>query len=76
MTNEAGLMASLVSVSVGLPDEDFTWGNFGEKFTAEGVDEESVCIGDEFRVGGARLVVTEPRMPASNSGFDSTVRTW
>lgn len=46
-----------------LPDEELTWGNFGENFTAEGVDEESVSIGDQFRVGGALLVVTEPRMP-------------
>ena len=36
-----------------LPDCDLPWGSFGENFTAEGVDEESVCIGDEFRVGHA-----------------------
>lgn len=43
-----------------LQDEELAWGNFGENFTAEGVDEESVCIGDEFRVGGAHVVVTCP----------------
>ena len=31
----------------------------------EGMDEESVCIGDQFRVGPAKVVVTEPRMPCS-----------
>jgi MOSC domain-containing protein YiiM len=48
-----------------LPDYDLPWGSFGENFTAEGVDEETVCIGDEFRVGQATVVVTEPRMPCS-----------
>ena len=51
-----------------LPDCDIAWGSFGENFTAEGVDEEVVCIGDEFRVGHARVVVTEPRMPCFKLG--------
>ena len=46
-----------------LPDADLPWGSFGENFTAEGVAEDAVCIGDEFRIGGIRVVVTEPRMP-------------
>lgn len=48
---------------------DLTWGSFGENFTVEGVDEEAVYIGDEFRVGGARVVVTEPRMPCFKLGI-------
>ncbi len=52
-----------------LPDCDLPWGSFGENFTAEGVDEESVCIGDEFRVGHATVVVTEPRMPCFKLGI-------
>jgi MOSC domain-containing protein YiiM len=46
-----------------LPDVEFGWGHFGENFTVDGMDEESVYIGDEFGIGSARLVVTEPRMP-------------
>ena len=46
-----------------MPDVEFGWGHFGENFSVEGMDEESICIGDEFSVGTARLVVTEPRMP-------------
>ena len=46
-----------------LPDVEFGWGHFGENFTVDGMDEESVHIGDEFGIGTARLVVTEPRMP-------------
>jgi MOSC domain-containing protein YiiM len=57
-----------------LPDFDLPWGSFGENFTAEGVDEEIVCIGDEFRIGHAKVVVTEPRMPCFKLGirFDRT----
>jgi MOSC domain-containing protein YiiM len=51
-----------------LAQPDLRWGAFGENLTVEGVDEESVCIGDEFRVGSARLVVTEPRMPCAKLG--------
>ncbi len=46
-----------------LPDVEFGWGHFGENFTVDGMDEASIYIGDEFSVGTARLVVTEPRMP-------------
>lgn len=46
-----------------LGDDELAWGSFGENFTVDGLDEETVCIGDEFRVGSASVVVTEPRMP-------------
>ena len=46
-----------------LPDVEFGWGHFGENFSVDAVDEDSICIGDEFGVGSARVVVTEPRMP-------------
>jgi MOSC domain-containing protein YiiM len=42
---------------------DLAWGAFGENFTTEGLLENSVCIGDHFRVGSAEFVVTQPRMP-------------
>jgi MOSC domain-containing protein YiiM len=46
-----------------LPGVDLPWGMFGENFTTEGLLEEMVYIGDRFRIGGAEVVVTEPRMP-------------
>ncbi len=52
-----------------LPEVELGWGHFGENLTPEGLDEESVCIGDEFRVGTAKLVVTEPRMPCFKLGI-------
>jgi len=38
-------------------------GTFGENLTLEGLDEETVAIGDRFRVGEALLEVSEPRGP-------------
>ncbi len=46
-----------------LPEMDLDWGVFGENFTTEGLEEESIHIGDVFQLGTTRLVVTEPRMP-------------
>ena len=53
-----------------LPEMELVWGMFGENFTTEGLEEESVHIGDVFQLGTARLVVTEPRMPC----FKLTIR--
>lgn len=53
----------------GYPDMDLPWGMFGENFTAEGLTEDSVCIGDRFQVGSAEFVVTQPRMPCFKLGI-------
>jgi MOSC domain-containing protein YiiM len=44
-------------------------GAFGENLTTEGLVENRIHIGDEFRVGTARLVVTQPRMPCYKLGI-------
>jgi MOSC domain-containing protein YiiM len=41
----------------------FPFGQFGENLTVEGFLEETVRVGDLFRVGGALLQVTQPRIP-------------
>lgn len=46
-----------------LPGMNLPPGMFGENFTTEGLSEREVNIGDRFRVGGAEVMVTEPRMP-------------
>jgi MOSC domain-containing protein YiiM len=46
-----------------LPDFEFTWGNFGENFTTEGLLEENAFLGDQFRVGRAVIKVAQPRLP-------------
>lgn len=42
---------------------DWRWGLFGENFTTEGLLENTVHIGDQFRIGSALVRVTQPRMP-------------
>jgi MOSC domain-containing protein YiiM len=44
-------------------------GAFGENLTTEGFVENQVHIGDQFRVGTAKLVVTQPRMPCFKLGI-------
>ena len=51
-----------------LPGMDLAWAVFGENFTTEGLLEETVHIGDRFRVGSAEFVVTQPRMPCFKLG--------
>jgi MOSC domain-containing protein YiiM len=51
------------------PRADYPWGLFGENLSTTGLLEDAVCIGDEFRVGTARLVVTQPRMPCFKLGI-------
>jgi ferredoxin-NADP reductase/MOSC domain-containing protein YiiM len=41
---------------------DFTFGQFGENFTVEGLSDNEVCIGDRYRIGGAEFEVTQPRV--------------
>lgn len=45
------------------------YGMFGENFTTEGLDESSVHIGDQFRIGEAVVEVTQPRMPCYKLGL-------
>ncbi len=49
--------------------DDLVPGQFGENFTTEGMLEESVHIGDRFRVGEAVLEVTQPRVPCFKLGI-------
>jgi len=52
-----------------LPGIDLPWGAFGENFTTAGLLEQTVHIGDRFRVGSAEFVVTQPRMPCFKLGI-------
>ena len=42
---------------------DFPHGAFAENFTIAGLDEGTVCVGDSYAVGGARVQVSQPRVP-------------
>jgi MOSC domain-containing protein YiiM len=51
-----------------LPGRPLPPGSFGENFTIDGPDDNSIHIGDRFAVGSAEVVVTQPRMPCYKLG--------
>ena len=48
---------------------DFRYGQFGENFTTEGLADDTVCIGDRYRIGGALFEVTQPRVTCYRLGI-------
>src|SRR5271154_5868393 len=48
---------------------DFTYGEFGENFTVEGLPDDEVCIGDHYRIGSALFEVTQPRVTCYRVGI-------
>ena len=48
---------------------DFTYGQFGENFTVDGLADDQVCIGDRYRVGEAVFEVTQPRVTCYRVGI-------
>ena len=48
---------------------DFTFGQFGENFTVEGLADDEVCIGDQYRIGNAVFEVTQPRVTCYRVGI-------
>lgn len=48
---------------------DFTLGQFGENFTVKGLPDTEVCIGDQYRIGGAVFEVTQPRVTCYRVGI-------
>ena len=51
-----------------LPGRELPMGSFGENFTIDGLEEDSVHLGDQFSVGSAQVVVTQPRLPCYKLG--------
>ena len=48
---------------------EFSYGEFGENFTVEGLSDDAVCIGDRYRIGGALFEVTQPRVTCYRIGI-------
>ena len=48
---------------------DFTFGQFGENFTVDGLPDDEVCIGDRYRIGSALFEVTQPRVTCYRVGI-------
>jgi len=47
----------------------FTFGQFGENLTVEGMPDERIHIGDIFEIGSTRMQVTQPRVPCYKLGI-------
>jgi ferredoxin-NADP reductase/MOSC domain-containing protein YiiM/ferredoxin len=47
----------------------FTFGQFGENFTVDGLPDAEVCIGDRYRIGSALFEVTQPRVTCYRVGI-------
>ncbi len=52
-----------------LSRNDFSFGQFGENFTVEGLLDDDVCIGDRYRIGDAVFEVTQPRVTCYRVGI-------
>src|SRR6516164_662258 len=52
-----------------LKRSDFTFGQFGENLTVEGLTDGEVCVGDRYRIGGALFEVTQPRVTCYRVGL-------
>jgi ferredoxin-NADP reductase/MOSC domain-containing protein YiiM len=47
----------------------FSYGEFGENFTVDGLPDDEVCIGDRYRIGGAVFEVSQPRVTCYRLGI-------
>lgn len=68
--SHGGVNQALLAYDVGhyagwseLHGMDMGPGTFGENLAITGLDERSVSVGDVWRVGSARLEISEPRLP-------------
>src|SRR5947209_15291608 len=48
---------------------DFSYGQFGENFTVQGLADDEVCVGDRYRIGNALFEVTQPRVTCYRLGI-------
>jgi ferredoxin-NADP reductase/MOSC domain-containing protein YiiM len=48
---------------------DFSYGQFGENFTVDGLSDREVCVGDRYRIGSALFEVTQPRVTCYRVGI-------
>jgi len=42
---------------------EMPYGAFGENFTIDGLNEETICLGDQYTIGTAVVEVSQPRQP-------------
>jgi ferredoxin-NADP reductase/MOSC domain-containing protein YiiM/ferredoxin len=49
--------------------KNFSYGQFGENFTVEGLADAEVCIGDQYRIGSALFEISQPRVTCYRVGI-------
>jgi ferredoxin-NADP reductase/MOSC domain-containing protein YiiM len=49
--------------------DDLSPGCFGENFTVSGMADDTICVGDVFRIGGAVFEVSQPRVTCFKVGL-------
>jgi MOSC domain-containing protein YiiM len=52
-----------------LSRNNFSYGQFGENFTVEGLPDAEVCIGDRYRIGSALFEISQPRVTCYRVGI-------
>ena len=57
--------ADLRAMSPDIDASVFGLGAFGENLTIDGLVEDTVCLGDVWRIGSCELEITEPRGPCA-----------
>jgi ferredoxin-NADP reductase/MOSC domain-containing protein YiiM/ferredoxin len=48
---------------------NFSYGQFGENFTVDGLPDAEVCVGDRFRIGSALFEISQPRVTCYRVGI-------
>jgi ferredoxin-NADP reductase/MOSC domain-containing protein YiiM len=49
--------------------DNFSYGEFAENLTVDGLPDDEVCIGDRYRIGEAEFEVTQPRVTCYRVGL-------
>ncbi len=71
LVNHGGVDKAILAYAAGhyaywrdnLPEIGWTHGGFGENLTIDGLTEDTVCLGDVYRIGPVLLEVSQPRFP-------------
>jgi MOSC domain-containing protein YiiM len=58
-----------------LAKPELHYGQFGENLTISGLDESSLCIGDQIQIGDCILEATQPRVPCFKLGIALALET-
>src|SRR5271168_1314515 len=48
---------------------NFSYGQFGENFTVDGLPDSEVCVGDRYRIGSALFEISQPRVTCYRVGI-------